>query len=50
VDGKVAATWNMEHTQPMFVRWDENLDVGSDTGTPVDVLGVQITKSYQRRT
>ena len=26
----------MEHTVPLTRQWDENLDVGSDTGTPVD--------------
>jgi arylsulfatase len=26
----------MEHTLPFTVQWDENLDVGSDTGTPVN--------------
>ena len=26
----------MERTIPMILEWDENLDVGSYTGTPVD--------------
>ena len=26
----------MENTIPLILAWDENLDVGSDTGTPVD--------------
>jgi arylsulfatase len=26
----------MERTIPLILQWDENLDVGSDTGTPVD--------------
>jgi arylsulfatase len=26
----------MEHTIPLILAWDESLDVGSDTGTPVD--------------
>ena len=25
----------MAHTIPLIMQWDENLDVGSDTGTPV---------------
>jgi arylsulfatase len=25
----------MEHTLPFILQWDENFDVGSDTGTPV---------------
>ena len=34
VDGKEVATQKMEHTMPLILQWDENLDVGSDTGTP----------------
>jgi hypothetical protein len=36
VDGKVVATQKMEKTIPMTLQWDENFDVGADTGTPVD--------------
>jgi len=36
VDGKVVATQKMEKTIPMTMQWDENFDVGADTGTPVD--------------
>ena len=36
VDGKVVAEQKMESTLPFILQWDENLDVGSDTGTPVD--------------
>ena len=36
VDGKEVATQKMEHTIPFTLQWDENLDVGSDTGTPVN--------------
>jgi arylsulfatase A-like enzyme len=36
VNGKVVATEKMKHTLPFILEWDENLDVGSDTGTPVD--------------
>jgi len=36
VDGNVVATETMEHTIPLILQWDENFDIGSDTGTPVD--------------
>jgi arylsulfatase len=36
VDGKEVARQTMERTIPLILQWDENLDVGSDTGTPVD--------------
>jgi arylsulfatase len=36
VDGKVVAEKKMERTLPLILQWDENLDVGSDTLTPVD--------------
>ncbi len=36
VDGKVVAEQKMESSLPFILQWDENLDVGSDTGTPVD--------------
>jgi len=26
----------MEQTLPFILQWDENFDVGADTGTPVD--------------
>jgi arylsulfatase len=42
VDGKVVATWMMEHTLPTFLRWDETFDIGADTGTPVDDRGYQV--------
>lgn len=35
VDGNVVAEQKMERTLPLILQWDENLDVGSDTGTPV---------------
>jgi arylsulfatase len=35
VDGKVVAEQKMDHTIPFIGQIDENLDVGSDTGTPV---------------
>lgn len=36
VDGTVVATQKMKHTVPLILAWDENMDIGSDTGTPVD--------------
>jgi len=36
VDGKVVATREMKRTIPLILQWDENFDVGADTGTPVD--------------
>ncbi|HEY3278720.1 MAG TPA: arylsulfatase [Syntrophorhabdaceae bacterium] len=36
VDGKVVAERKMEHTIPLILQWDENFDVGADTGTPVN--------------
>jgi arylsulfatase len=26
----------MPHTIPLILAWDENMDIGSDTGTPVN--------------
>jgi len=42
VDGKEVATQKMERTIPFILAWDENLDVGSDTGTPVDDRDYQV--------
>ncbi|HJV37143.1 hypothetical protein, partial [Geomonas sp.] len=36
VDGKAVATQTMERSIPFILQWDENLDIGSDTGTPVN--------------
>jgi arylsulfatase len=36
VDGKDVATKQMESTLPFILQWDEALDIGSDTGTPVN--------------
>jgi arylsulfatase len=36
VDGKEVAEKKMEHTIPIILQFDENLDVGSDTQTGVD--------------
>jgi arylsulfatase A-like enzyme len=42
VDGQAVATQKMERTIPLILQWDENLDVGADTGTPVDDQDYQI--------
>jgi arylsulfatase len=42
VDGQVVATQKMERTLPFIVQWDENLDIGSDTGTPVNDQDYQV--------
>jgi arylsulfatase len=36
VDGNPVATEKMPHTLPFILQWDESLDIGSDTGTPVN--------------
>jgi arylsulfatase A-like enzyme len=35
VDGKEVARQAMERTVPLILQWDENFDIGADTGTPV---------------
>jgi arylsulfatase len=35
VDGKEVARQTLEHTIPLIMQWDENFDIGADTGTPV---------------
>ncbi len=42
VDGKEVARQKMDHTIPFILQWDENLDIGSDTGTPVDDKDYQV--------
>ncbi len=42
VDGQNVATQTMEQTVPLILQWDENFDVGADTGTPVDDQDYQI--------
>jgi arylsulfatase len=46
VDGKVVATEAMEHTIPLILAWDENMDIGSDTGTPVDDKAYQVPFAF----
>jgi hypothetical protein len=35
VDGEEVARQRMVHTIPLIMQWDENFDIGADTGTPV---------------
>ena len=35
VDGKEVALQTVAHTIPLIMQWDENFDIGADTGTPV---------------
>jgi arylsulfatase len=35
VDGAVVAQGRIEHSMPFLMQWDENFDIGDDTGTPV---------------
>jgi arylsulfatase len=42
VDGQEVARRTMEHTIPLIMQWDENFDIGADTGTPVDDHDYQV--------
>jgi arylsulfatase len=42
VDGQAVVTQRMERTIPLILQWDENFDVGADTGTPVDDHDYQV--------
>ena len=42
VDGKEVASKKMDRTLPLILQWDENFDVGADTGTPVDDKDYQV--------
>jgi hypothetical protein len=42
VDGKEVARPNMEHSIPLIMQWDENFDIGADTGTPVNDKDYQV--------
>jgi len=42
VDGRAVATQKMERTLPLILQWDENFDIGADTGTPVDDNDYQV--------
>jgi hypothetical protein len=42
VDGTEVARQTMDRTLPLILQWDENFDIGADTGTPVDDQDYQI--------
>jgi arylsulfatase len=42
VDGMEVARQTMERTLPIILQWDENFDIGADTGTPVDDQDYQV--------
>ena len=42
VDGKGVARNSMERSIPVILQWDENFDIGADTGTPVDDRDYQV--------
>ncbi len=42
VDGREVARQTIEHTIPLIMQWDENFDIGADTGTPVDDKDYQV--------
>jgi arylsulfatase len=46
VDGKEVASNTMEHTIPLIMQWDENFDIGADTGTPVDDSDYQVPFTF----
>jgi hypothetical protein len=46
VDGKVVATEKMEHVIPLILAWDENMDIGSDTGSPVNDKAYQVPFAF----
>ncbi len=46
VDGTAVATEKMEHVIPLILAWDENMDIGSDTGTPVNDKVYQVPFAF----
>jgi arylsulfatase len=46
VDGKAVATKKLPHTLPLILQWDESMDVGSDTGTPVNDKDYQVPFAF----
>jgi arylsulfatase len=46
IDGKEVVNQKMEHTLPFILQWDENLDVGSDTGSPVNDADYKIPFAF----
>ncbi len=46
VDGKDVATQEMKRTIPFILQWDENIDIGADTGSPVDDNDYQVPFNF----
>jgi hypothetical protein len=46
VDGQAVATEKMQRTIALILQWDENLDIGADTGTPVDDKDYQVPFTF----
>jgi arylsulfatase len=46
VDGAAVVTQTMEQTLPLILQWDENFDIGSDTGTPVADQDYQVPFAF----
>jgi hypothetical protein len=42
VDGREAVRQTIQATIPLIMQWDENFDIGADTGTPVDDHDYQV--------
>jgi len=42
IDGKEVVSQKMERTIPLILQWDENFDIGADTGTPVNDEDYQV--------
>jgi arylsulfatase len=42
VDGKEVARHILEYSMPLIMQWDENFDIGADTGTPVNDKDYQV--------
>jgi arylsulfatase len=46
VNGTVVDTQKMEQTIPIILAWDENMDIGSDTGSPVNDKVYQVPFAF----
>ena len=46
VDDQEVARQTMDRTIPLALQWDENFDIGSDTGTPVDDRDYQVPFAF----
>jgi arylsulfatase len=46
VNGQAVDTQKMDQTVPIILAWDENMDIGSDTGTPVNDKVYQVPFAF----